>query len=225
MKVGVLAALFSGLVGIVVTSVLLFGVAGTVHYWQAWVFIAIFAVVTTAPNVYLAVRQPDVLERRLRSGPAAETRPVQKLISVGYLLLFAAVAVVSALDHRLGWSQVPTWLIVIGDVVVAIGLFLAMLAVIQNRFAAARVIVEEDQRIVSTGLYGFVRHPMYFGLLIMMLGAPLALDSLWGLVVFIPLVALFAVRIVDEEKLLADELPGYKYYAYRVRNRLVPYVW
>jgi protein-S-isoprenylcysteine O-methyltransferase Ste14 len=225
MKVGVLAALFSGLVGIVVTSVLLFGVAGTVHYWQAWVFIAIFAVVTTAPNVYLAVRQPDVLERRLRSGPAAETRPVQKLISIGYLLLFAAVAVVSALDHRLGWSQVPTWLIVIGDVVVAIGLFLAMLAVIQNRFAAARVIVEEDQRIVSTGLYGFVRHPMYFGLLIMMLGAPLALDSLWGLVVFIPLVALFAVRIVDEEKLLADELPGYKYYAYRVRNRLVPYVW
>jgi protein-S-isoprenylcysteine O-methyltransferase Ste14 len=166
-----------------------------------------------------------VLERRLRSGPAAETRPVQKLISIGYLLLFAAVAVVSALDHRLGWSQVPTWLIVIGDVVVAIGLFLAMLAVIQNRFAAARVIVEEDQRIVSTGLYGFVRHPMYFGLLIMMLGAPLALDSLWGLVVFIPLVALFAVRIVDEEKLLADELPGYKYYAYRVRNRLVPYVW
>ena len=225
MKIGVVAALFSGLVGVVVTGVLLFGSAGTFGYWQAWVFIAIFAVMTTAPNVYLAARAPDVLQRRLRSGPASETRPVQKLISIGYFVFFAAVAVISALDHRFGWSQVPPWVVFLGEALVVLGLFIAMLATMQNKFAAARVTVEDDQRVVSTGLYGLVRHPMYFGLLIMMIGAPLALDSFWGLAPFIPGVAVFAFRILDEEKLLNDELPGYKYYAYRVRRRLVPYMW
>lgn len=225
MKIGVVAALLSGLVGVVVTGVLLFGSAGTFHYWQAWVFIAIFAVMTTAPNIYLAARAPDVLQRRLRSGPSAETRPVQKLISVGYFVFFAAVAVISALDHRFGWSQVPLWVVFVGQALVAVGLVIAMVATMQNKFAAARVTVEDDQRVVSTGLYGLVRHPMYFGLLIMMIGAPLALDSFWGLTPFIPGVAVFAFRILDEEKLLNAELPGYKYYAYRVRRRLVPYMW
>lgn len=225
MKIGVVAALISGLIGVVVIGLLLFGSAGTINYWQAWVFIAIFAVTTTVPNVYLALRQPEVLQRRMQSGPASETRPVQKLISIGYFAFFGAVAVISALDHRFGWSQVPPWAVVAGEVLVAVGLFVAMAAVLQNRFAASRVIVEEDQRVVSTGLYGVVRHPMYMGLLIMMAGAPLALDSFWGLLPFVPGVLLFAARILDEEKLLNSELAGYKYYAFRVRSRLVPYVW
>jgi protein-S-isoprenylcysteine O-methyltransferase Ste14 len=225
MKIGVIAALTSGLIGVIITGLLLFVPAGTFNYWQAWVFIAIFSITTTVPNIYLAVRQPDTLRRRLSAGPTSETRPVQKLASIGYVLIFAVVAVISALDHRFGWSQVPAWVVVVGEVLVAIGLFIAMLAILQNKFAASRVTVEDDQRVVSTGLYGFVRHPMYFGLLIMMIGAPLALDSYWGLVPFLPGVALFAVRILDEEKLLRSELSGYKYYAFRVRSRLVPYVW
>jgi protein-S-isoprenylcysteine O-methyltransferase Ste14 len=225
MKIGVLAALTSGLIGAVITGLLLFVPAGTFNYWQAWVFIAIFSVTTTVPNVYLAVRQPDTLRRRMRAGPAAETRPVQKAASVGYFVLFGAVAVLSALDHRFGWSNVPTSVVVIGQVLVAVGLFVAMLAILQNRFAASRVAVESDQRVISTGMYGFVRHPMYLGLLIMMIGAPLALDSYWGLALFAPGTLLFAARILDEEKLLRADLQGYDYYAFRVRARLVPYVW
>lgn len=226
MKIGgVLAAVISGLVGIVVTGVLLFVTAGTFNYWQAWVFIAIFSITTTAPNIYLALQRPDDLRRRMNAGPTSETRPVQKLASAGYFVLYAAVTVVSALDHRFGWSNVPTWAVGLGAALVAIGLFVAMLAILQNSFAASRVTVEERQRVISTGMYGVVRHPMYLGLLIMMIGAPLALDSFWGLVLIAPALGLFAVRILDEEKLLRADLKGYDYYAYRVRTRLVPYLW
>ncbi|MGV0793392.1 methyltransferase family protein [Mycolicibacterium sp. XJ1819] len=225
MKIGVLAALLSALVGIVVIGLLLFVPAGTVNYWQAWVFIAIFVVVTTAPNVYLAVRRPEVLRRRMRSGPTAETRPAQKFASVGYFLIFAAVAVVSALDHRFGWSSVPTAAVVIGQVLVAVGLAVATLTVLQNSFAGANVTVEAGQTVVSTGLYAVVRHPMYFGILIMMIGAPPALDSWWGLVLLAPGLAVFAVRILDEETLLHQDLAGYPEYTQKVRHRLVPYLW
>jgi len=225
MKIGVLAALLSGLIGAIITAVLLFVPAGTFNYWQAWVFIAIFSVTTTVPNIYLAVRQPDALRRRMRAGPTSETRPVQKLVTVGYFAFFGVVVVLSALDHRFGWSSVPTWAVIAGEVVMFVGLLIAMAAVLQNRFAASRVAVEEDQHVVSTGLYGIVRHPMYLGLLIMMTGAPLALDSFWGLVPLPPGIALFVVRILDEEKLLRSELKSYDYYAFRVRKRLVPGVW
>lgn len=225
MKIGVVAALMSSLVGIVVIGLLLFVPAGTFIYWQAWVFLAIYTVITTAPNIFLALRRPEVLRRRLRAGPTSETRPVQRMASIAYFVIFAAIAVVSALDHRFGWSQVPLWAVIAGEVVLAVGLAVAMLAILQNNFAASRVTVEEGQRVISTGMYGVVRHPMYLGLLIMMIGAPLALDSLWGLVFFIPGTALFAVRIVDEEKMLRAELKGYDYYMFRVRNRLVPLIW
>jgi protein-S-isoprenylcysteine O-methyltransferase Ste14 len=224
MKV-LLQALAASLFGIIVMGLLLFLPAGTFNYWQAWVFIAIFTVATTCPNIYLAMRRPEVLRRRLQAGPAAETRPAQRLASIGYFVFFAAVAVVSALDHRFGWSTVPTAVVVLGDVMVAVGLGIAMLAILQNSFAASRVTVESGQNVVSTGLYGFVRHPMYFGLLIMMIGAPIALDSYWGFVLLVPGLAVFALRILDEEKLLRAELGGYADYTEKVRARLVPYVW
>ncbi|MDT5018079.1 MAG: hypothetical protein QOD39_4239 [Mycobacterium sp.] len=223
--VGVVAALVSSLAGVIIIGLSLFLPAGTFNYWQAWVFIAIFTVTTTVPNLFLAMRRPDVLRRRMRAGPTSETRPVQKVASIGYFVLFFAVAVVSALDHRFGWSHVPTWVVLLGDVLVATGLFIAMLAILQNSFAASRVTVEEHQRVISKGMYGVVRHPMYFGILVMMIGAPLSLGSFWGLILFVPGTLLFAVRILDEEKMLHAELVGYDYYAFRVRSRLVPYVW
>jgi protein-S-isoprenylcysteine O-methyltransferase Ste14 len=217
MKIGVVATVVSSLSGILITGALLFVPAGTFNYWQAWVFIAMFAVIPSIPNLYLAMRRPDVPRRRMKAGPTSETRPVQKLVSIGYFVFFAVVAVISALDHRFGWSSVPAWVVVLGQVLVAIGLFIGMLSTLQT--------VEAPQRVISTGLYGLVRHPMYLGRLIMMIGAPLALDSYWGLVAFVPAVAVFAIRILDEEKLLRSELPGYDYYVFRVRSRLVPYVW
>lgn len=133
--------------------------------------------------------------------------------------------VFSALDHRFGWSSVPAWLSLLGDVLVATGLGIAMLVVIQNSYAAATVTVEAGQTVVTSGLYRFVRHPMYTGNVIMMIGIPLALGSYWGLLFVVPGTALLALRIFDEEKLLLQELPGYPDYTQKVRYRLAPYLW
>jgi protein-S-isoprenylcysteine O-methyltransferase Ste14 len=199
--------------------------AGTLHYWQAWVFIAVFTVATIVPTVYLSRANPAALQRRMRAGPRAETRTAQKfIITASFLGLFVTM-VFSALDHRFGWSSVPAWVSLLGDVLVAAGLGIAMLVIVQNSYAGATVTVEAGQSLVSGGLYKFVRHPMYVGNVIMMIGIPLALGSYWGLLFIIPGVVVLALRIFDEEKLLMHELPGYREYAERVRYRLVPYIW
>jgi protein-S-isoprenylcysteine O-methyltransferase Ste14 len=215
----------SSVFGIAFFAVLLFWPAGTLNYWQAWVFIAIFIAATIIPSIYLAVNDPAALRRRMKAGPTAETRPVQRVAVVGTIVSVVAELVISALDHRFGWSQVPIAVIIIGNVLVAVGLGLAQLVVIQNSYAAATITVEAEQKVVSTGLYGVVRHPMYVGALIMMVGTPLALDSYWGLVAIFPGLAVLALRIVDEENMLRQELTGYREYIEKVHYRLVPYVW
>lgn len=220
-----LQLLASAVFGVLFMGVVLFWPARTFDYWQAWVFIAVFIVGTMVPSVYLAVKYPDALRRRMTSGPFAETRLVQKLVTVGIVVMVVAVGVVSALDHRFGWSTVPTSVVVAGNVLVLVGLGLAELVVVQNNYAAATITVEAGQKVVSTGLYGLVRHPMYVGALIMMIGMPPALDSYWGLVTVVPAVLVFALRITDEEKALHEELDGYDEYTEKVHYRLVPGVW
>lgn len=220
-----LQTLASTVFGVVFFAVALFVPAGTVAYWQGWTFIAVFLVTTILPSIYLAVRDPAALQRRMRAGPTAETRPLQRIVISATVVLVIAALVVSALDHRFGWSSVPPWAVAVGYVLVAVGLLLAQLVVVQNGYASANITVEEGQPLVSTGLYGVVRHPMYSGALVMMVGMPLALDSLWGLGVVAAAVPVLALRIADEEKMLRDELAGYAEYATRVRSRLVPGVW
>jgi protein-S-isoprenylcysteine O-methyltransferase Ste14 len=224
MKTGVRVTALS-VYGLVTFGLLLFLAAGTLNYWQAWVFIAVFTVVTVVPTIYLARTNPAALQRRMRAGPRAETRTAQKIIVAGLSLGVFAMMVFSAFDHRMGWSSVPAWLSVIGDVLGAAGLGIAMLVVIQNGYAASAVTVEADQTLVSGGVYKFVRHPMYVGSVIMMVGIPLALGSYWGLLLVIPGVVILVFRILDEEKMLTQELAGYSEYAQRVRYRLMPYVW
>lgn len=220
-----LRALTAAVVSIVFFGALLFMPAGTLDYWQGWVFIAVFTVASLVPSAYLAVHDPAALRRRMKAGPGAETRPVQKLVMVGVLAAVVAVLILSALDHRFEWSSVPTAVVVLGDVLITVGLLLAQLVVVQNSWAAATITVEAGQQLVSTGLYGWVRHPMYTGGLVMMAGMPLALDSYWGLIPVAVAVPLLGVRIVDEEALLRAELTGYDDYTRRVRHRLIPYVW
>jgi protein-S-isoprenylcysteine O-methyltransferase Ste14 len=218
-------AVLSTVLGLVYFGAALFLPAWTFHYWQAWVFIAVFMVTTLGPSLYLAIKYPAALRRRLRAGPTAETRPAQRIITVVLFTTVLAQWVLSALDHRFGWSSVPVAAVVVGYVLVAAGLVFAQVVVIQNNYAAANITVEEGQPLVSTGLYGIVRHPMYLGALVMMLGTPLALDSFWGLVAVVPAVLTLAVRVLDEEKLLTEELIGYREYCDEVRARLVPHVW
>jgi protein-S-isoprenylcysteine O-methyltransferase Ste14 len=214
-----------GLVEPVVFGLMLFLAAFTFNYWQAWVFLVVFALSTWIPNIYLLRTNPVALQRRMRAGPTAETRMAQKVVMGGVWSSLAAMVVVSALDHRFGWSSVPTAICLVGDVLVAVGVGVAMLVVIQNSYAAATVRIEAGQTLVSTGLYGLVRHPMYTGNLIIMVGIPLALGSYWGLIFVVPGLIVLALRIRDEEKLLQDGLDGYREYMRKVRYRLVPHMW
>lgn len=215
----------TSLLGLATFGLLLFWPAGTFDYWQAWVFIAVFTICTLVPSIHLLINDPAALERRMHAGPAAETRMTQKIVITFAFLLLPAVMVFSALDHRFGWSPVPTAVSLIGAALVAIGLGITQFVVIQNSYAAASITIEDSQPLVSTGLYGIVRHPMYVGVTIMMAGVPLALGSWWGLVVLIPGLIGIAVRILDEEKMLNQDLAGYHEYTQKVHYRLVPYVW
>ena len=214
-----------GLVELVVFGSMLFFPAGTFDYWQAWVFLVVVVLAAWIPTIYLQRKNPVVLERRMRGGPAAETRMAQKVVIAGLYLSVAAMVVVSVLDHRFGWSPVPTAICLVGDVLVAVGLGVVVLVITQNSYAAATVQVEAGQKVVSTGLYGLVRHPMYTGNVIMMVGIPLALGSCWGLVFVVPALIVLASRIRDEEKMLQEELTGYREYTQKVRYRLVPCMW
>jgi protein-S-isoprenylcysteine O-methyltransferase Ste14 len=226
-KTAVQAATTS-IVGLAAFLLMVFGPAGTFDYWQGWAFIAVFAAATVLPSIYLAATNPAALKRRMQAGPAAETRPLQKLIITVAFFTLGAMIVVSALDFRYGWSSVPAAVSVVGDVLVGVGLLIAMITTIQNGYAAANINVESDQKVVSTGVYSVVRHPMYFGNVVLMIGIPLALGSYWGLLFVIPGLAVLASRILDEEKALTLELTGYGDYgdyAQRVHYRLVPGVW
>jgi protein-S-isoprenylcysteine O-methyltransferase Ste14 len=214
-----------GVVEFVVFGAMLFFPAGTFNYWQAWVFLVVVGISAWIPAVYLLRMNPAALEARMRGGPAAEGRMAQRVIIAGLYLSLAAMVVVSALDHRFGWAPVPTAICVVGDVLVAIGLGVVALVIIQNSYASATVQVQADQKVVSSGLYGLVRHPMYTGNVIMMVGIPLALGSYWGLVFVVPGLLVLASRIRDEEKLLQKELDGYREYTEKVRYRLVPSMW
>jgi protein-S-isoprenylcysteine O-methyltransferase Ste14 len=215
----------SSVYGLALYGVLLFLPAGTLNYWQAWVFIAPFTLATILPTIYIGLTNPAALQRRMHHGPLAETRTVQKIVVLGAFAGIFGMMAFSAFDHRMGWSSVPAWVSVLGDVLVAAGLGITMLVVVQNGYAAATVTVETGQTVASGGVYKFVRHPMYVGLVIMMVGTPLALGSYWGLFFVIPCVFALVLRILDEEKLLIKELAGYDEYARRVRYRLMPNVW
>ncbi|TDZ78579.1 Isoprenylcysteine carboxyl methyltransferase (ICMT) family protein [Mycobacteroides salmoniphilum] len=214
-----------GLVELAVFGSVLFLLAGTFDYWQVWVFLVVFALSTWIPTVYLQRANPAAHERRKHAGPAAETRTVQKVLIGGWYVSLAALIVISALDRRFGWSSVPSAICVIGDVLVAVGLGVTSLVVIQNSFAASTVQVEMGQTVASAGLYGLVRHPMYTGNVITIVGFPLALGSYWGLIAVVPGLVALIVRIRDEERLLVEQLDGYREYAQKARYRLAPYVW
>jgi len=213
------------IIGLIVLGVLIFVPAGTLAYWQGWAFIAVFAISTNIIGVYLARNDPVLLERRRKVGPSAETRPAQKIIIALSFAVFIALLVVSALDYRFGWSEVPVWVSLLGNALVALGLMVDLRVFRENSYGGSTIEMTEGQRVITTGPYALVRHPMYVGVLIMALGVPLALGSWWGLILVLVTVPLLVLRIFDEERMLRSQLEGYEAYARRVRYRLVPGLW
>jgi protein-S-isoprenylcysteine O-methyltransferase Ste14 len=210
---------------VVVMGLLLFVPAGTIHYWQAWVYLSIFTSASALTTLYLMRHDRALLERRMRGGPTAEQQPAQKVIMLWTSIGFIALLVVPALDVRFGWSAVPLGGVVAGDVLVAIGFYLISLVYRENTFTSATIEIAENQRVISTGPYAIVRHPMYASASLYLVGTPLALGSYWGLVPIAAMMPFLIWRLFDEECFLARHLPGYTEYQKRVRHRLVPFVW
>src|SRR5215831_3047591 len=155
-KYSTVRTLATSVLGLVALGALLFIPAGTLNYWQAWVFIVVFAAATQAIGIYLALKDPALLERRLRFGPGAEQRPSQRIISALVFLGFLAVMVVSALDYRFAWSTVPFWAALLGDVLVVLGLYITLLVLRENSFSASNIRVEPGQTVISTGPYAIL---------------------------------------------------------------------
>jgi len=208
-----------------VMGVLLFGAAGTMRYWHAWVYIGIYIAVTIPTLRYLVRKDPALLERRMRGGPMFETERTQRIIMTFTSLGFIALLVVPALDRRFGWSSVPGWAVVLGDVLVAIGYCFILLVYRVNSYTASTIQVVPGQTVISTGPYAIVRHPMYASGSLYIFGTPLALGSYWGFVAIAAMMPFLLWRLLDEERILTRDLPGYAEYRQRVRHRLVPLIW
>jgi protein-S-isoprenylcysteine O-methyltransferase Ste14 len=208
-----------------VMALLLFGPAGTLHDWQAWVYLSIFFGASSITTLDLMKRDPALLRRRMRGGPTAETETTQRVIMFFASVGFIALLVVPALDHRFGWSVVPLAGVVAGDILVAMGFYVIFRVYRVNTFTAATIQVAADQRVISSGPYAIVRHPMYAGASLYVVGTPLALGSYWGLLAAAAMLPFLIWRLVDEERLLARKLPGYTEYQQRVPHRLVPWMW
>jgi protein-S-isoprenylcysteine O-methyltransferase Ste14 len=203
----------------------LFLAAWTFNYWQAWIFLVVFGVSVLAITLYLMKKDQKLLESRVKAGPIAEKEMMQKVIQSIAGIAFVAIFILSALDHRSGWSAVPVFVVIAGDLLVALGLLGVFFVFKENTFTSATIDVATEQKVISTGPYSLVRHPMYSGAFVMLLGVPIALGSWWGLLAVLPIILVIVVRLFDEEKFLAKSLAGYPEYLNRVKYRLIPFVW
>jgi protein-S-isoprenylcysteine O-methyltransferase Ste14 len=210
---------------IIVMGALIFVPAGTLDYWQAWLFLACYFTASLVVSLWLMRNDPALLQRRMRGGPFAEGERSQKIIMTVMSLGFIAALVVPGLDRRFGWSHMPDAAAIFGDLLLLAG-WVGIFAVFRaNTYAAATIRVASGQTVISTGPYAVVRHPMYAAALLLFLGIPIALGSWWGVLVVTLLLPVLAWRLIDEERVLLRDLEGYADYRRTVRWRLIPGLW
>jgi protein-S-isoprenylcysteine O-methyltransferase Ste14 len=210
------------LFAVIFVAALLFIPAGSFRYWHGWVFMAILFLPMPVTSVYFMKRDPQLVERRLRT---KEKISEQKTIIRWAQLVFFASLLLPGLDYRFGWSRVPLWLTILSQLFFFAGYLINLWVMKENTFASRTVQVEEGQKVISTGPYRLVRHPMYFGGILMLLFTPLALGSWWALPGFLLVIPLIVLRLLNEEKMLCRDLPGYSDYCLRTRSRLLPLIW
>jgi protein-S-isoprenylcysteine O-methyltransferase Ste14 len=200
-------------------------VPGGLRYLEGWVFLSVFVLCSLAITLHLIEHDPALLERRLKAGPGAEQRTQQKWAQLCASLAFFGTLVLCAVDHRGAWSHLAWPLVVLGDLLVAFGFGVVWRVFRENTFASALIELRGEQRVIDSGPYAWVRHPMYAGVVVLVAGIPLALGSLWGLMALPPFVGLIIWRLLDEEVFLSARLPGYAAYCQRTQYRLLPGVW
>ena len=198
--------------------------AGTIDYWQAWVYLVV-GVLSSAPLSLYITKDPILLENRTKAGPSAEQRPIQKIIVLLAGLAAIATFIVPGLDHRFNWSSMPFWLSLAGDLLIIIAMWMVYRVFKENSFGSATVEIGKAQRVISTGPYAIIRNPMYSSAAVWFIGLSLALGSYWGLIPAVLTILGLVWRLIDEEKFLAQNLPGYSEYCSKVRWHLIPGIY
>lgn len=206
-------------------AIFLFLPAGTFNFWQAWVFLAVFFGAALFITLYLMKYDPKLLEKRVVAGPTAEKLTTEKIIQTITSVWFIAMLVVPGINHRFHMPAMSPSFVLIGDAILLLGFIIIFFVFKENSFTSATIEIQKDQKVITTGLYKFVRHPMYMGGFFVFVGMSLALGSWWDFALFAVVMPALIWRLFDEEKLLAKDLPGYKEYQKKVKYRLIPFVW
>lgn len=208
----------------IILGLLFFLPAGSLLYWEAWVYFVTLLIPAFFVISYFLRKDPEFLERRLLK--RREKEKVHRSLQTRFSMLFILVLLIPGFDYRFHWSDVPIYIVLLSDLFVLIGYLIMVRVMKENRFASAIIETSKDQRVIDTGPYKMVRHPMYTGSLLFFLFTPLALGSWWLLIPFLTGIPLALVlRIINEEKYLVENLPGYKAYCRKVRFRMIPYIW
>jgi protein-S-isoprenylcysteine O-methyltransferase Ste14 len=210
---------------LVLAGTLLFVPANSLAFPQGWAFLAVYFLPQAWMVSYFLRTDPQFIERRLKIGPGAETRTRQKLVIVLLMVCFCLSVIIAGFDHRFGWSHVPAAVMIAADVVMLIGIAIQFRVFVENSFASATIEIAAEQRVIATGPYALVRHPMYSGALLTDCCIPLALGSWWALLPALAKVLVIVLRLLDEEEFLRTNLSGYVAYCQKVRHRLVPAIW
>lgn len=210
---------------IIIMGILFFVSAGSLAFWQAWVYLIVFGTSSLLITLFLMKKDMALLKRRVNAGAAAENEKNQKIIQAFAQFIFIAILIIPGLDHRFRWSEVSLFLIIAGDILVALGFYIVFLVFKENSFTSAIIEIAEDQKVISTGPYKIVRHPMYSGALLLLLFTPFALASFWSLPLVILMIIIIIYRLLDEEKFLSKNLDGYESYCRKTRFRLIPRIW
>ncbi len=208
--------------GLLITGAMLFLPAGTLEYYNAWLFIALLFTPILVMGIVLLIKDPELLRKRLEM---KEREKEQKSVVALSGLLLTGSFIVAGFDHRLGWSHVPNAIVIVASITLLIGYALYAEVLRENAFLSRVVEVQKDQRVIDTGLYSIVRHPMYFAVTLLYLSIPLVLSSWWALLTMSPCILLLVARIKNEEQMLHQGLPGYTAYTKRVRYRMIPFIW
>ena len=217
-----ISALSKFLIGLVLVGALLFLPAGSLEYMNGWLFIGLLFAPMLILGVVLFIKSPALLKKRL---DAKEKESAQKGVVAVSGLLFLGGFVVAGLDYRYGWSYVPMWAVIVASAILLISYGFYAEVMRENAYLSRTIEVQDGQKVVETGLYGIVRHPMYAVTIWLFLSIPVVLGSWWSLLCFLPYIPVIITRIVNEEKVLEKGLEGYTDYKKRVKYRLIPFIW
>lgn len=215
-------ALLKFSLGLILIGLLIFIPANTIKYWNGWLFIGLLFIPTLIVSIVMMIKSPNLLRSRLN---AKEKESEQKLVVALSGVMFLAGFIIAGLNYRYSWTQLPDIVVIISSIIFILSYVMYIEVLRENSFLSRTIEVQKEQKVIDTGLYKIVRHPMYFSTLILFLSIPLILDSLISFIIFLVYPFIIIKRINNEEEVLEKELSGYKEYKKKVKYKLIPFVW